>query len=39
MTKRYFINNLDTLVGNQLIQELTKGEDEIEPIHMGTYFD
>lgn len=46
MSKRYFINNLDGLIGNSIISELTKpqGEEgdepeEIEPTHMGTYLD
>ena len=46
MSKRYFINNLDGLIGNAIIGELTKptGEEgdepeEIEPVHMGTYLE
>ena len=37
MSKRYFINNIDSLVGNAILKELTKGEEELEPVHMGTY--
>jgi adenylate kinase len=39
MSKRYFINNVDKLIGDALLRELTKGEDEIERLHMATYFD
>lgn len=39
MSKRYFINNLDGLIGNEIIKELTKGDEEIEPVHMGTYLE
>jgi len=41
MSKRFFINNIDSLVGSAILKELTKGADdennEIEPIHMATY--
>ena len=42
MSKRYFINNIDTAVGGALFSELTKvpeGEEPPEPIHMGTHTD
>lgn len=37
MSKRYFINNIDHLVGSALLEELIKGQDEPEATHMGTY--
>lgn len=40
MAKRYFINNIDTLISEALLKELTKNDDEGgEFIHMGTYFE
>ena len=36
-SKRFFINNIDTLISEALLKELTKGEEEIEPTHMATY--
>ncbi len=38
MSKRYFINNIDTLIGKAFLRELVKEETE-DPQNMGTYFD
>jgi hypothetical protein len=40
MSKRYFINNIDTYIGQALLKELVKeGDDAAEPNIMGTYTD
>ena len=42
MSKKYFINNIDGVIGSAILKELTKGAGEgedIEPVHMGTYKD
>jgi len=36
-SKRFFINNIDTLISEALLKELTKGEEEGDPVHMATY--
>jgi adenylate kinase len=38
MSKRFFINNIDTIIGKAILKELVKDE-EADPIHMGTYRD
>lgn len=38
MAKRYFINNHDSVIGKEILKELTKEEAE-EGIHMVTYMD
>ncbi|KAL4510745.1 hypothetical protein ABPG72_004899 [Tetrahymena utriculariae] len=38
MSKRYFINNHDSIIGQQILKELTKEETE-DPVHMVTYMD
>lgn len=36
MAKRYFINNHDSVIGQEILKELTKEESE-DPVHMVTY--
>jgi len=38
MSKRYFINNHDSIIGKEILKELTKEEAE-EGTHMVTYMD
>lgn len=38
MSKRYFINNLDTPIGGEFYKQLVK-EDMEEGVHMATYTD
>jgi len=38
MSKRYFINNLDSVIGQAIYRELVKEEME-EPVHMVTFLD
>jgi hypothetical protein len=40
MSKKYFINNIDSLIGELLLKELIKeGEEEAGPSIMGTFSD
>lgn len=39
MSKKYFINNVDSLLGEVILQELVRGEDDEGPSIMGTFSD
>ena len=40
MSKKYFINNIDTFIGLALLRELVKeGDEAADPNIMGTYTD
>jgi hypothetical protein len=40
MSKRYFINNIDTVIGRSILNAIVPPGEPIEtPVHMATYYD